>query len=96
LLCKTSLGHEGIPGPLKAAGLIFTALFARTAEEGARTLVVAASAGKETHGKYMRGGVLKVFAPMILSEEGAKKEDYAWEQLKEKLESIAPGVMRDI
>jgi retinol dehydrogenase-12 len=74
-------------------GAIFTALFARTSEEGARTLVVAASAGKETHGKYMRVGIFMLFAPMILSQDGAKKEEYAWEQLKGKLEGIAPGVV---
>jgi hypothetical protein len=59
-------------------------------------LVIAASAGEETHGKYMRGGVLKVFAPMVLSEDGVKLEEYAWKQLSNKLESIAPKIMENV
>jgi retinol dehydrogenase-12 len=91
--CKTSLGHSGISTFERVAGVIFSGLFARTSEEGARTLVLAASAGKETNGKYMRAGVLKDFAPMVLSEDGAKKEAYAWDQLKSKLETIVPGIL---
>jgi retinol dehydrogenase-12 len=75
---------------------IFTFLFARTAEEGSRLLVIAASAGRKTHGGYMRSGVLKNYAPFITSEDGVEKSQYLWELLGRKLENIQPGILTNL
>jgi retinol dehydrogenase-12 len=92
--CSTSLARNTSGAGKKLAFQIFSRLFARTPEEGSRCVVLAASAGRETHGKYMRAGLLKDFAPMILSEEGKEREEYVWGQVGKKLEEICPGVTR--
>lgn len=62
-------------------------------EEGSRLIVSAASAGRETHGGYMRSGVLKTYPPLISSEDGVAKSKYLWEQIGKKLEAIQPGII---
>lgn len=94
--CKgTGLGNEA-PGALKAVGRIFQFLFARTAEEGSRLVVIAASAGRETHGGYMRAGKLKDYPPMITSEDAVERGKYVWELLGRKLEEIHPGILTNV
>lgn len=77
-------------------GAIFVSLFARTAEEGSRLIVKAASAGRETHGRYMRAGELQAYAPIITNAEGVKRSDHVWKSLCSKLEALQPGVMAEV
>ena len=49
--CKTGLAG-GLTGGFKAILKLFEFSFARTAEEGFRLVVTAASAGRQTHGVY--------------------------------------------
>ena len=85
--CKTDLASEAT-GLFKVGFKIFEFLFARTAEEGSRLVVTAATAGRQTHGGYMRAGALQKYAPFITSEDGIEKSDYIWEQLGRKLEQL--------
>lgn len=50
--CHSELGRE-FTNPLIS---VVKALIARTAEEGSRNLILAASAGKESHGQYITNG----------------------------------------
>jgi retinol dehydrogenase-12 len=93
--CKTGLAGE-LTGGFKAFFKLFELLFARTAEEGSRLVVTAASAGRQTHGKYMRAGAVQEYAPFITSAAGVEKSEYLWEQLSEKLEHLQPGIMASI
>lgn len=93
--CKTDLAR-GLSGGLKFAFKIFEFLFARTAEEGSRLVVIAASAGRKTHGGYMRGGNVKPYPPMITSKEGTEKSRYLWELLGKRLEVIQPGILANL
>jgi retinol dehydrogenase 12 len=90
--CKTGLDSNLNKG-LRAAMKAFAFLFARTAEEGSRLLVIAASAGRGSHGGYMRVGALKEYAPMITSAEGVENGEYVWKQLSRKLEAIQPDIL---
>ncbi|KAG9231973.1 hypothetical protein BJ875DRAFT_428651 [Amylocarpus encephaloides] len=90
-LCKTDL-FRSVQGPLKIVLAIFK-LFARTAEEGARLVVIAASADRESHGGYMRVGALKEYAPNIMSPSGVENSEYVWDQVAKKLEGIQPGLI---
>lgn len=56
-LCKTDLGRN-FGGFSKIAGHMFQALFARTAEEGSRSLVSATALGPESHGRFWHHDVL--------------------------------------
>lgn len=64
---------------------------------GARTLVHAASAGKETHGKYLSDCRIHP-SPLDTgkweNEEALRKK--IWSELAIKLEKIAPGVTKNI
>jgi retinol dehydrogenase-12 len=90
--CKTDLART-LSGGLKLFFKVFEFLFARTAEEGARCIVIAAGSGRETHGGYMRAGKLKEYAPKTLEAEAEGYGDYIWEQLSRRLEQIQPGIM---
>ena len=93
--CRTELARGLSPG-LNVIFKVFEALFARTAEEGSRLVVITASAGKATHGGYMRGGNLRSYAPLITSDDGAAKSRYLWEQLCRRLEEIQPGILANV
>jgi retinol dehydrogenase 12 len=90
--CKTGLGG-GVTGAQRVFRKVFSALFARTAEEGSRLIVIAASAGRETHGKYMRGGAVQEYAPFVTNKQGIEKSELIWEALRTKLEQLQPGVV---
>jgi retinol dehydrogenase-12 len=92
--CKTGLAGE-LTGGLKAIYKFFEFVFARPAE-GARLVVTAAAAGRQTHGGYMRAGALQPYAPFITSEDGVNKSNYVWEQLGRKLEQLQPGVLANV
>jgi retinol dehydrogenase 12 len=90
--CKTELA-SGLSGGLKALFKVFELLFARTAEEGSRLVVLAASEGRQTHGKYMRGGTVQEYIPSVRNEAGQARTDDTWAQLSRKLEQLQPGIM---
>jgi retinol dehydrogenase-12 len=54
--CSSDLQREKNSGP---AFKLFESVMARSGEEGARNLVVATEAGRESHGKYISDGVIK-------------------------------------
>lgn len=93
--CKTGLADD-FTGGLKAVYNIFEYIFARSAEEGSRLVVTAASAGRQTHGGYVRAGTLQEYAPRITSEDGVENSNPVWEQLGRKLEQLQPGVMANV
>jgi retinol dehydrogenase 12 len=93
--CKTGLAGE-LTGGFKAVFKLFEFLFARTAEEGSRLVVTAASAGRRTHGGYMRAGALQEYAPFITSEDGDAKSNRAWKQLGRRLEQLQPGILASV
>ena len=59
-------------------------------------MVIAASAGRQTHGGYMRAGTLQKYAPIITSEDGVEHSNYVWEQLGGKLEELQPGILANV
>lgn len=93
--CKTELA-AGIPLLIKPLFKLFEFICARPAEEGSRLVVVAASAGRETHGGYMRGGALQEYAPFITSKDGVEKSHYVWKVLSQKLDELQPGILANL
>ncbi|KAK4228726.1 hypothetical protein QBC38DRAFT_474165 [Podospora fimiseda] len=75
-------------------GLVLSVLgwiSARSSDMGARILIAAAEGGRETHGKYIDAGKVHDPSPFVLSEEGKKTGEKAWDELMEILEGIEPG-----
>jgi retinol dehydrogenase-12 len=90
--CGTGLSRD-ISGALRIAGKIFTGLFARKAEEGARLVVAAAAAGRGTHGGYLRAGGLREPVEMVTGLEGVERGEKLWAELGKRLERMSGGVM---
>ncbi len=90
---KTGLHDEITSGVMFR---VFEFLFARSAEESSRLVVSATSAGRQTHGTYMRGGTVHKYAEFMTNEDGVKKTDDIWEQLGRKLEELQPGILGDV
>jgi hypothetical protein len=92
--CHSQLGRNatGI-GQLRMR--VLKAVLARTTEVGSRTLVAAASAGKESHGQYMTDGVVDndALSPFVRSSDGLTAQKRVWDELVDILEEIRPGVM---
>jgi retinol dehydrogenase-12 len=89
--CSSELGRYKQPGLPQR--MIF-ALIGRTSEQGARTLVHAVTAGKETHGKYLSECQVKKQSEFMRSERGMGLHKRVWEQLEKRLEGVTPDTMR--
>ncbi|EXJ90907.1 hypothetical protein A1O1_04013 [Capronia coronata CBS 617.96] len=90
--CTTNLfRHEnGFPNNLmlKAVG--------RPSEQGARTLVHAATAGKETHGQYLSECRVKSYSDYVKSAEGDRTANRLWSELCAIYEEVKPGCTKEL
>lgn len=93
--CRSSL-FRSVPFPvnwiIKLAGL----LMGRTCEMGSRTLVAAAAAGPESHGRYMNSCVVGQESLFVTSEEGARAQKRVYAELMAILEGIVPGITKSL
>lgn len=67
-------------------------LLCRPAEVGSRTLVYGASVGGESHGQYVPDCKITPTKGLTRGKSGSELQSRVWEELKEKLEDIRPGV----
>lgn len=75
------------------------ALIARTQEVGARTLVHAAGAGRDTHGKFLSECEVYISAAdpeAGLWENAEELQKRIWSEVVMKLEKVSPGVSKNI
>ncbi|KIV85737.1 hypothetical protein PV11_01398 [Exophiala sideris] len=92
-LCHSELSREA------GWGLTIMKFFlARPTEVGSRTLVASATAGPESHGKYMSDSKVEDdnVSPFVKSEDGKKAADKVWSELSEILEGAQPGVTKNL
>ena len=66
---------------------------ARKTEVGARVLVHGASAGADSHGKYLPDGKVRALGALANGRTGTELQELVWKELKDKLEDIRPGIM---
>lgn len=87
--------QKGIQGLL--VGLMKTAL-ARSTEVGSRTLVLAATHGPESHGKYIYDGQIgeQHLSQFVRSSDGDKASEKVWQELRSILEKSQPGISKSI
>lgn len=93
--CRTEL-FRTIPVLGQVVLGFFLRLLGRSSEEGARTLVAAALAGPESHGRYMCDAKVGNEAPWVRSEEAEQVGRKAWAELLVILEGILPGVTANL
>ncbi|KAF4630073.1 hypothetical protein G7Y89_g8069 [Cudoniella acicularis] len=96
-LVKTALGRNAT-GFTKFSLALMKFLMARTPEMGSRTLVHAATAGPESHGKYFTDCdiTLDSRSDFVKSADGLKAQQKIWDEIAKKLEAIQPGVTGNI
>lgn len=85
-----------MPFAMKVVQTIMDPIFARTTEQGSRTLVHAASAGAESHGQYMSNCQVAPVAPLVISAVGYQTQNRVWAELSQKLEGIRPGITSNL
>ncbi|KAM7194552.1 putative short-chain dehydrogenase [Naviculisporaceae sp. PSN 640] len=84
-------------GYLSQLGLVvLRKLMARTAEEGARTVVHGATGDDETHGAYLDDCRVGRVSPFVASKEGDQVQKLLWKELTDRLEAIHPGIMKNL
>ncbi|OBT82420.1 hypothetical protein VE02_09390 [Pseudogymnoascus sp. 03VT05] len=95
--CKTDLSRHAPPAFL-AVLLESKEKYGRTAEDGSRTLLHGAVAGKESHGRYLSScRIAEDLVPgWVTDEEGQKSQKILWEAVASELESVQPGCVKAI
>jgi retinol dehydrogenase-12 len=89
--CGSDLGRYKQPGLPQR---VMFALIGRTSEHGARTLVHAVTAGRDTHGEYLSECRVKMQSEFMRSERGMRLHKRVWEQLVRRLEGVVPESVR--
>ena len=82
--------------PLNLLAWVGKRLIGRSTEMGSRTLVSAASAGEESHGKYMTDCLVREPSRWVRSEEGKEAQKRVYKELLMILEEIEPSVTNNI
>ncbi|KAI9047330.1 hypothetical protein LZ554_008777 [Drepanopeziza brunnea f. sp. 'monogermtubi'] len=93
--CHSELMRNA-PFPLNILAPIGKFFLARTTEMGSRTLVSAAAASEDTHGKYLQDCKVKEPSRWVRSEKGKEVQEKFYKELLEVLESIQPGITSNI
>lgn len=93
--CRTDLFRHA-PFPLNYFVKLSLRLLGRTSEMGSRTLMAAAAAGRESHGRYMDSCVVRDPSKLVLSEEGKVLQRRVYRELLRVLEGIEPGITKNI
>ncbi|MCJ1371483.1 hypothetical protein MMC20_002700 [Loxospora ochrophaea] len=93
-MLNPGLCHSELARDFGLKMVLLKLLLARSTEVGSRTLVAAAMAGTESHGKYMNDGHVDddALSEFVRSTDGKEASKKVWDELSEILESIQPGV----
>ncbi|KAF1946939.1 NAD(P)-binding protein [Clathrospora elynae] len=91
-ICSTGLARDTRAGFRAAQGVI-RAVFARTAEEGSRTIMHAVVADESSHGKYLSGCKIKEswVQPWMTNAEGQRTQMQIWKELVALMEREKSG-----
>lgn len=93
--CRTALFRDN-KFPASAFIGFNSWVLGRSAEAGARTIVHAAAAGPETHGKWLDTCEIREPSAYVRSEEGEKMQRRVYGELMEVLERAVPGITKNV
>ncbi|KAF5686745.1 alcohol dehydrogenase [Fusarium denticulatum] len=97
-LCKTNINRNA-PDNIKAITASMMNQFGRTAEDGSRTLLFAAIAGANSHGKFSADCEIKddsIIPDWITAEEAKDGQKRLWASISKEIESASPGSIAKI
>lgn len=90
--CVSELGRQYSSWFEGWAKWAFYGLFARSTEDGARTLVGASTLGVEAQGGYLTNGELQTPGEMVVSHEGKEIQKQVWKEIVDVLKAKVPEV----
>ncbi|KIV95030.1 hypothetical protein PV10_02737 [Exophiala mesophila] len=90
-LCRTNLGRD-FGSPMKLANYLFHLPFARTAEEGSRTLVSGITLGPEANGEFWSHDRLYKKGDLVTSAEGKALQKRVWKEIVDILIKNVPDL----
>ncbi|KAH8886188.1 NAD(P)-binding protein [Thozetella sp. PMI_491] len=93
--CRSDFDREST-GIGRIVTQIMVAIFARTTEAGSRCLVAGVAASEESHGSYMADCRVAEPGPLVRGADGEALQKKVWDQLVRQLETIQPGISRNI
>ncbi|KAI7542646.1 hypothetical protein KC331_g7853 [Hortaea werneckii] len=85
-LCRSNLGRAYMRWYLWPAMMVFTYVFQRTAEEGARAYISGTQVGEEGHGRFWHEGAVQEPAPLLEGERGLHLQEKVWHEIMRTLE----------
>lgn len=93
--CRTNLFRHAA-FPLNYIVKFTLSCLGRDAEMGSRTLMAAAAADRQSHGKYMDSCVVRDPSSLVLSQEGSLLQERVYKELVDILENIRPGINQNV
>ncbi|KAF2448888.1 NAD(P)-binding protein [Karstenula rhodostoma CBS 690.94] len=90
--CHSALTRDF--APIAYIGKI--AMRARSTEVGSRTLVHAASAGRESFGEYLSNCQVALVGNFVRTSEGKEVQEMVWREVLGRLEEIEPGISKNL
>lgn len=93
-LCVSELGRQYNGWFEGWAQWAFYGLFARSTEDGSRTLVNASTLGVEAQGAYLKNGQLRPPGELVTSSEGQELQKQVWKEIVDVLKAKVPEVER--
>ncbi|KAE8144532.1 hypothetical protein BDV25DRAFT_134586 [Aspergillus avenaceus] len=92
-LCSSSLGRQYNRFYERWGAWLFSKLFARTPEQGSRSLISATYQGVESHGRCWRGGeYLDESIALTMGTEGTEFRAQAWKEILEVLQEQSDDI----
>ncbi|BCR92225.1 putative secondary metabolism biosynthetic enzyme [Aspergillus chevalieri] len=97
-MVNPGLCHSGLAREFGWGFWVFKQLVARSTEVGSRTLLAGASAGAESHAKYMTDGKVDdgALSGFVRSPEGKTAQQKLWTELTTILEGIDSTIMQNL
>ncbi len=92
--CVSELGRQYNSWFEGWAKWAFYGLFARSTEDGSRTLVGASTLGEEAQGGYLVNGKLQTPGELVISAEGKEIQEQVWKEIVNVLKAKVPEVGR--
>ncbi|CAM1508467.1 Fc.00g053150.m01.CDS01 [Cosmosporella sp. VM-42] len=93
--CKTQLFRQYWL-PIRIVVRVIVAILAREPEMGSRTVLAAAFADEESHGKYMADCKVHSSPKIMTGYSGERLTGRVWGELLEIIEAVEPGVTQNI
>ncbi|TKA71436.1 hypothetical protein B0A49_04421 [Cryomyces minteri] len=92
-MCKSELGRGYDSWGMRVAKWVIFTFFARSTEQGARTLVSGTMLGAKGHGGFWQHDEVREPAPLLKGEDGRRLQEQVWHEITDALRKDVPEVL---